>query len=293
MLIMAAKMERELCFAKRKVALTRSRQTSSLSEIALEAMLIRITLILAIVAALAAGALNFFVVKDKITALVTDRDTQKTDKEKAQTDLASTKKDLAKTQTTLSQTQRDLTDAKAQRDTAVATAATQTKRADDLSSKLTQTTQERDTAQNNLAAYTATGIEAIDVAKLARSVKDGQDALEVANGEKAVLQKKIIKLNTELLHYTGGPDAVVKLRADLKGKIIVVDPKWDFVVLNIGDDQGVLQDGELLVSRDGKLVAKVIVRSVEKSRSIANIVPGWKLGDVIEGDEVSPAHPAS
>ncbi len=290
---MAAKMERELSLAKCKVALTRLPQTSSLSEIALEAMLIRITLILAIVAALAAGALNFFVVKDKITALAADRDTQKGDKEKAQTDLASTKKDLAKTQTTLSQTQRDLTDAKAQRDTAVATAATQTKRADDLSSKLTQTTQERDTAQNNLAAYKATGYEADQVSKLARSVKDTKEALEVANGEKAVLQKNITKLNTELLKYTGGPDAVVKLRADLKGKIIVVDPKWDFVVLNIGDDQGVLQDGELLVSRDGKLVAKVIVRSVEKGRSVANIVPGWKLGEVIEGDEVSPAHPAS
>jgi len=35
------------------------------------------------------------------------------------------------------------------------------------------------------------------------------------------------------------------------------------------------------------------VRSVEKDRSIANVVPGWKLGEVIEGDAVSPAHPAS
>ena len=64
-------------------------------------------------------------------------------------------------------------------------------------------------------------------------------------------------------------------------------------MLNIGDEQGVKQDGELLVSRDGKLVAKVVVRTVEKGRSIANIVPGWKLGEVIEGDEVSPAHPAT
>ena len=56
---------------------------------------------------------------------------------------------------------------------------------------------------------------------------------------------------------------------------------------------GLKEDSELLVSRDGKLVAKVIVRTLEKGRSIANLVPGWKLGEVIEGDEVSPAHPAS
>ena len=48
-------------------------------------------------------------------------------------------------------------------------------------------------------------------------------------------------------------------------------------MLDVGDDQGVLQDGEMLVSRDGKLVAKVIVRTVEKDRSIANVMPGWKL----------------
>jgi hypothetical protein len=83
------------------------------------------------------------------------------------------------------------------------------------------------------------------------------------------------------------------MRANLRGKILVVDPKWDFVVLNIGLDQGVKEEGELLVSRDGRLVAKVIVRSLEKNRCIANVMPGWKLGEVIEGDEVSPAHPAS
>jgi len=55
----------------------------------------------------------------------------------------------------------------------------------------------------------------------------------------------------------------------------------------------VISEGEMLVSRSGKLVAKIIVRSVQKDRSIANLVPGWKLGEIIEGDEVSPAHPAT
>jgi len=65
------------------------------------------------------------------------------------------------------------------------------------------------------------------------------------------------------------------------------------VVLDIGETEGAVPDAELLVSREGKLVAKVILRTVEKNRSIANIVPGWKLGEPIEGDEVTPAHPES
>ena len=83
------------------------------------------------------------------------------------------------------------------------------------------------------------------------------------------------------------------LPANLRGKVLVADPKWNFVVLNVGEDQGVLERGELLVNRDGKLVAKVMVRSVQKDRCIANVVPGWELGEVMEGDQVIPAHPAS
>jgi hypothetical protein len=255
-------------------------------------MLIRISLILAIIAALGAGALNFFVVKDKLTTLVADRDTQKSDKETAQKDLASTKKKLASTQNELSQTQQQLTDAQAAQKNAEDDAAKQTKLASDLSDQLAKTKQDRDDAKNSLAAYTATGITPDQVSKLSRDLKDAQEAIEAANAEKLVLSHKIASLSNELSRYIG-PDSIVRLPAGLRGKIVSVDPKWDFVVLDIGDNQGILQDGELLVSRDGKLVAKVIVRTVEKNRSIANVVPGWKLGELFEGDEVSPAHPAS
>jgi hypothetical protein len=255
-------------------------------------MLIRISLILAIIAALGAGALNFFVVKDKLATLVADRDTQRDGRISAEGERDKTKKELARTQNDLSQTQQQLTDANSERDKALANADAQSKRADDLSDKLATATQQLNDAQNNLAAYTATGIKAEDVGKLSRDLKNANDAIEAANGEKMVLTRTITRLKSELNKFEGDQEPV-KLPADLKGKIVTVDPKWDFVVLDIGDNQGVLQDGELLVSRDGQLVAKVIVRSVEKDRCIANIVPGWKLGEVIEGDEVTPAHPAS
>ena len=255
-------------------------------------MLIRISLILAIATALLVGAGNIFVIKDKITTLTNDRNTQRDARKVAETDASKTHAELAKTQGTLKQTQQDLADAKTEREKAIATATAQTKRADDLSDKLAKTTQEREDAQTKLAAYVATGMTAEQVGKLSRALKDSQEALEAMNEEKTVLQRAVTRLQTRLAKYEG-PDPTIRLRADLRGKIVAVDPKWDFVVLNIGQDQGVLEEGELLVSRDGKLVAKVIVSSVEKNRCIANILPGWKLGEVIEGDEVSPAHPAS
>ena len=106
------------------------------------------------------------------------------------------------------------------------------------------------------------------------------------------MKRTIDRLNDDLAEFKG-TNPIITEPAALRGKILVVDPRWDFVVLNVGDDQGLKDHGELLVSRDGKLVAKIIVRSIQKDRSIAYIMPGWKLGEVIEGDEVTPAHPAS
>ncbi|MGO9584942.1 MAG: hypothetical protein ACLP2Y_01870 [Limisphaerales bacterium] len=255
-------------------------------------MLIRISLILAIIVALGAGALNILQVKDKITTLVSQRDDERGKKQQALSDLSKAKTDLTKTQDTLKQTTQELADAKTEREKAVATAAVQTKRADELSDKLVKTTQERDDSQTQLAAYKATGIAAEQVGKLSRSLKEAQEAVEIVNEEKVVLQRTLTRTQARLSIYEG-TNTVITMRAGLHGKILVVDPKWDFVVLDIGQDQGVIDNGELLVSRAGKLVAKVIVRSIEKNRCIANVMPGWKLGEVIEGDEVSPAHPAS
>jgi hypothetical protein len=255
-------------------------------------MLLRISLIIAILAGLGAGVVSYLEVSDKIPALTKQRDDEHTAKVTALGDLSKTKTELAKTKNDLSQTKQDLADTQADRDKAVARADAQGKRADELSDKLGKVTQERDEAQNSLAAYKATDLTPEQVFKLSKDLKTARAEVEVVNGEKVVLFHTIARLTNELAKYIG-PDNVVKLRSDLHGKILVVDPKWDFVVLDVGEDQGVISAGELLVSRQGKLVAKVVVRSVEKNRSIANLVPGWKIGEMLEGDEVSPAHPAS
>ena len=255
-------------------------------------MLLRISLIVAILAGLAAGGLGYYEVSTQIPALTTQRNQEHDAKVVAQTDLAKTKTELSKTKNNLAQTQQELADTKAERDKAVSRADAQTKRADTLSDKLAKTTQERNEAQDSLAAYKATDLTPDQVLNLSKNLKNTLAEVEVVNEEKVVMLHTISRLTNELNKLVG-PDNVIRLPADLHGKILVVDPKWDFVVLNIGEDQGVIADGELLVSRQGRLVAKVIVRSVQKDRCIANLVPGWNLGEMFEGDEVTPAHPAS
>jgi hypothetical protein len=255
-------------------------------------MLIRLSLILAILAGLAAGIVNFTVVKGKIDTLTNDRNDQRSQKEQAQRDLASTKKTLKETQDTLDKTKTDLAASeqkvhKLSDDLVVATS-----KIDDLNTKLNKTSQQLDVAQGDLQAYKNTGLTAPEVSVLNKNLNQTKQALAVANDEKLVMTHRIAQLKNQVDELMGNSQPVV-LPAGLKGEVMAVDPKWDFVVLNVGENQGVLQNGELLVSRDGKLVAKVIVRSVQRDRCIANLVPGWKLGDVYEGDVAIPAHPAS
>ena len=256
-------------------------------------MLMRICLIVAILAALGAGTLNILQVRQKINTLMSQRDDYHTQLTQTQATLATTKQNLATTQKNLADTQKQLADAQAARKKAEDTAAAQTKRADDLNAQLTKATQDRDAAQADLAAYKATGKSPQDVLQLVALIKQDQDTIAAINDEKKVLARNLLRVQNQLNELIGTNNFIVKLPADLKGQVVVVDPRWDFVVLNIGDEQGVLQDGELLVSRNGKLVAKVIVRAVEKDRCVANVMPGWKLGEVFEGDVVTPAHPAS
>ena len=255
-------------------------------------MLLRIALFVAILAGLGAAGLGYYEVSNQIPALTAQRDTENSAKKDALGKLSTSEKNLKMTKAELATTQGELADTKGERDKAVARAEVQSKRADELSDKLAKAVEERDSAQNMLASYKATDLTPEQIIALNKQLKNANSQIAVINGEKGILARELAKKTAELDRILG-PSTDVKLPPDLKGKIVVVDPKWDFVVLNIGDDRGVLQDGELLVSRNGKLVAKVVVRSVQKDRCVANVIPGWKLGEMIEGDDVTPAHPAS
>lgn len=255
-------------------------------------MLIRICLIVAIVAGLAVGALNFTKVREKIQGLQTDLQTQTTRADTAEADLAKTRTDLDNTTKELKTTKAELEDTSRQRDEAVAEAKKRIEEATTLTAELQRVTGERDTAQQELAAYRATGLNPEQVAAANRRIRDLERDLDGFTAENRKLGQTITKLNNELDRYRT-PDKKVLLPAALRGKILVSDPKWNFVVLDIGENQGVLEYGEMLVNRNGKLVAKIVVRNVQKDRSVANVMPGWDIGEVLEGDQVIPANPAS
>jgi small-conductance mechanosensitive channel len=84
------------------------------------------------------------------------------------------------------------------------------------------------------------------------------------------------------------------LRAGLEGKILAVNTSWNFVVLSLGDRNGVVNGAEMLIKRGSQLVGKVRITSVEPSTSIADIVPNSIRGSlaVQPGDTVIYSGPS-
>ncbi len=72
----------------------------------------------------------------------------------------------------------------------------------------------------------------------------------------------------------------------LTGRILAINAEWNFVVLDIGANQGVVEEAAAIVYRDGNLIGKIKITSVEPSIAIGDILPEWKKADVQEGDSV-------
>jgi len=247
--------------------------------------MLRICLIIAIVAGLAAAGLGFVKVGGVIKDTMTERDTyhksaddEKAAKDKAVASLKKAQGELDTTKKTLATTESDLK-------AATAKAEELDKAKTDLTAQLERTKTDRDAAQQELSKWTLLNVKPEEVKTLIENLKNTIVQRDTFVSENKILFRKITELNSQIESITD-PDRPVPLPAGLRGKVIAVDPKFDFVVLDIGGDSGVLTHGEMLVSRQGKLIAKVRIADVKTDRSVANILPGWKKAEVMEGDQV-------
>jgi small-conductance mechanosensitive channel len=100
------------------------------------------------------------------------------------------------------------------------------------------------------------------------------DQMEVLNATIESLRTKVEEANAqvETLSREKQDRQARRMREGLEGRILAVNPSWNFVVLSVGDRNGVVNNAEMLVKRGGQLLGKVRITSVEPSTSIADIV---------------------
>jgi len=247
--------------------------------------MLRICLIVVIAAGLGAGALSFFQVKQKMELAMQERNDEKSAKEKEMAAHTKTKANLAKTQKELKSTQEELATTRNDLKSATAKVADLEKNNQNLTTQLEKTKTERDVAQQTLEQWRILGVTPDQVRGLQANLAATEAKAKTFASENKILNGKIVDLNNELAKYED-PAKIVHLPPGLTGHIVAVDPKYDFVVLDIGKDKGLLERGELLVNRSGRLVGKLKISDVTDHRAIANVLPGWKQSEVMEGDQV-------
>lgn len=248
--------------------------------------MLRISLIVAILASVATLVLSQFQVATKLDNLKTTLTTTQGELATSQRNLTESRTKANKLQQNLDQTSTALQTATNQLADVSNQLTVQRQRADRFESRYTKTITDLNEANRKLGAWEALGIPVGTVHSRLVELEKSKQANKALNDENKVMLHKIDDLKSQLAVYVGDTQPPPALPAGLKGKVVAVDPKWDFVVLNIGGKEGVLQRGELLVNRGGKLVAKLRVTRVQANSCVANVMPEWKQAEVKTGDQV-------
>ncbi len=248
-------------------------------------MVLRVFLILAILAGAGTVAVTQFMVRPHIQSIVDERETNKQNWQKELARANKLTKDLKTTQEKLASTEKVLDETKAELVAMTAKASEQQQRADTLQANLDKTKQELNNAQAEIAAWKALGIPVDQVAQVIESEKRFRRMVADLKDEAVILAKENKRLQGVIDDLTNVEERPVPMPG-VKGKIVAVDPKWNFVVLDVGEKAGARNKGIFMVSRNGKLIGKVKVATVHPDTSIANIMPGWQLEEIMEGDQV-------
>ncbi len=205
--------------------------------------------------------------------------------------LQTTNASLAATSQQLSKAQSNVKTAKAetaslsqqvQTSTQTAAAAQATidadkKAQDDLNTQITAKQQQIDDLTKKLATASTSGTgsavsptaaaDAQKLAELSIKLKEDQEVQRKLKEENSDLKGKVDDFQKARI----GLSKEASARA-LSGEVLAVQPSWNFVIVSLGDRQGVTMNLPLIVKRGPTLVAKLRVTSVEPATSVADIV---------------------
>ena len=134
---------------------------------------------------------------------------------------------------------------------------------------------------------------------LQKQVDDLQHQLDGAEKEKALLAEKLQDAQQHQAQVKEAPKAETRKRretasvqretssshrAGVHGTVLAYNQAYNFVVLNLGARNGVESNSEMLVLRDGTLIGKIRISSVEPATAIGDII----TNSLARGVQVQP-----
>ncbi len=159
--------------------------------------------------------------------------------------------------------------------------------------------QQPEGTNNSAASNTAVPVENAQSADLQSQIDDLRHQLDGAEKEKALLADKLQEAQDHPGSSREAPKASPKKRrettttqreragthgAGVHGTVLAYNQAYNFVVLNLGARNGVEANAEMLVLREGTLIGKIRISSVEPATSIGDII----TNSLARGVQVQP-----
>lgn len=182
-------------------------------------------------------------------------------------DLETVRQDLSTTKDQLARTQSDLDRVTAQVDTLNAAITEKNNQLTQQETRIDGLEQEKVTLQ-------------IQIDDLNNQIVQSEDELRDAQDKIVTLEQTVSQLENELGYNTK------ILPKGLTGRILFVNKDWNFVVIDLGSDDGLVANAEMLVHRKDALIGKITISGIARKMAIAELQPDWAQAAVKEGDFV-------
>jgi len=124
------------------------------------------------------------------------------------------------------------------------------------------------------------------IEELNRQVNDQKEQIARMEREKAELAEAKQRLEDALAPFLPPPIPSRDAIRNLRGQVLLADPQWNFVVLDIGKNAGVQKNTTMLVHRGDEMIARIRISDVRDELSVGDIEREWMKGPVQPGDRV-------
>lgn len=123
---------------------------------------------------------------------------------------------------------------------------------------------------------------------LKEQIASQEEKIAALDEEKKILEEEVSKAKEEVLKVRALVERMPEgdLPPGVSGRIAKVNRDWNFVVLDIGYNSGVVPNGELVVYRGNQMIGRVKVTSASPDTAVANILPEWQQAPMRPGDKV-------
>jgi prefoldin subunit 5 len=183
-----------------------------------------------------------------------------------QTDLENTRQDLENTRAELENTKSQLEDARTQIVQLNETIRAKDQELVEKSNLIASLEDEKSTLQ-------------AQVNDLTSQVASMQDQIAQLEEDKSVLETQLEKCDKEL-------HKEITMKPGTAGKIVYANATWNFVVIDIGSNDGAQSSAEMIVHREDQMIGKIRISAVRDNVSIAEVLPAFQKDAVKEGDNV-------